>query len=115
MQTKHKTPMVRTQSIISVSDEVVGGSQLQKSGSASNIGGQENNVSREGSGGVRKNRLRNRRGITKQLKNISGSSQEDTGGKDTLDRVGLTREEEKMRTVKSCSPRRNNTSASSLR
>ena len=73
--------MVRTQSIISVSDEVGGGS-LQKSGSASNIGGQENNISREGSGGVRKNRLRNRRGITKQLKNISGSSQEDTGGKD---------------------------------
>ena len=46
--------MVRTQSIISVSDEVGGASQLQKSGSASNIGRQENNVSRESTGGVRK-------------------------------------------------------------
>ena len=44
----------------------------------------------------------------KTLKNISGSSQEDTaGGKDMLERIGLPREEGSCNS-KSCSPRRGN-------
>ena len=97
--------MVRTQSIISVSDEI--GGVLQNSGSAPNVG-QE---TRDGSiPSTRKTRIRGRRLMTKTLKNISGSSQEDTGGKDVLERIGLPREE---CVAKSCSPRRGNTSASS--
>lgn len=50
--------------------------------------------------------------MTKTLKNISGSSQEDTaGGKDVLDRIGLPREEGACNS-KSCSPRRGNTANS---
>ena len=109
-QTKHKTPMVRTQSIISVSDEIIPNS---RAGSNSNLM-QENNISnsREGSSS-RKNRLRGRRIMTKTLKNISGSSQEDTGGKDMLEHIGLSKVEDRNG-VKSCSPRRSNT-ANSMR
>ena len=105
-QTKHRTPMVRTQSIISVSDELGGDLQNSGGGSASNIG--QDTSGRE-SGSVRKMRLRGRRGMSKALKNISGSSQEDASGKDILDRVGLSREEEKCG-VPSCSPHRGTSS-----
>ena len=101
--------MVRTQSIISVSDEIGGNA----GGSASNVG-QE---TRDGSITTitRKNRIRGRRLMTKTLKNISGSSQEDTkDGKDVLERIGLPREES---LAKSCSPchRRGGNSPSGLR
>jgi len=100
-KTKHKTPMVRTQSIISVSDEI---GQPSGSGNVPNDRLELTTGSRESSS-VRKNRLRGRRGMTKNLKNISGSSQEETGGKDVTDRLGLTKTEEII-TAKSCSPRR---------
>ena len=96
--------MVRTQSIISVSDEMGGGLQASGGGSASNVGQDVSSVIRDSSN-TRKNRLRGRRGMTKALKNISGSSQEETGGKDVTDRLGLTKTEEII-TAKSCSPRR---------
>ena len=99
--------MVRTQSIVSVSDEI---GQGAGAGMALNAGHETNNGSRESSS-VRKNRLRGRRGMAKTLKNISGSSQEETGGKDVTDRLGMTRNEE-IATSKSCSPRRNNASHS---
>jgi hypothetical protein len=96
--------MVRTQSIISVSDEI--GVGLQNAGSASNVGPD----TRDGMQSVRKNRIRGRRVMTKTLKNISGSSQEDTGGLEH--RIGLPREE--MCGAKSCSPhRRGNNSSNS--
>ena len=97
--------MVRTQSIISVSDEI---GQGAGAGMVPNVGQDTNNGSRESSS-VRKNRLRGRRGMAKTLKNISGSSQEEAGGKDVTDRLGITRNEENT-TAKSCSPRRNNAS-----
>ena len=92
--------MVRTQSIISVSDEIA---QTPGAAGVANSGLETNSVSRESSS-VRKNRLRNRRGM-KALKNISGSSQEETGSKDVTDRLGITKKEENV-AVKSCSPRR---------
>ena len=92
--------MVRTQSIISVSDEIA---QTPGAAGVANSGLETNSVIRESSS-VRKNRLRNRRGM-KALKNISGSSQEETGSKDVTDRLGITKNEENA-TVKSCSPRR---------
>ena len=101
--------MVRTQSIISVSDELA----LQNSGGgcAANIGQDTSGIGRESSS-VRKIRLRGRRGMSKTLKNISGSSQEDASGKDMLDRIGLSREEEKGG-VPSCSPHRSSLNAMS--
>ena len=98
--------MVRTQSIISVSDEM--GQNAGGGGNSSNVGQDTSNVARDSS--ARKNRIRGRRIMTKTLKNISGSSQEDTaGGKDVLERIGLPREEGSCNS-KSCSPRRGNTS-----
>ena len=93
--------MVRTQSIISVSDEI---GQTSGAASVPNANLETGTVSRESSS-IRKNRLRNRRGISKNLKNISGSSQEETGSKDVTDRLGITKNEENV-TIKSCSPRR---------
>ena len=99
--------MVRTQSIISVSEEL--GGTGSPGGSISKLGGQDTNeIRKEGVGRKLRSQQRRQR-LTKSLKNcptISGSSQEETGGKDMLDRIERSRMNDNGVANERCSPHR---------